>query len=104
MYPLTFFTDNLAYLWLLLAFLQLADGWTTWQVIRFGGHEADKLMLWFMSIFGTYWALVVTKVLVVAVTWYFIEQLPAWLMVGLVVMFSAVVTNNVIVLNKQKGR
>lgn len=48
---------------ILFAFLNLADGYTTWHVLRFGGYERNKVIVWLMERMGRYWALVFIKVL-----------------------------------------
>lgn len=51
------------------AILNLLDGWTTWQGLRFGGSEA-----WFpkylMNWIGAYPALLLLKVGIVAAVWW----------------------------------
>lgn len=91
------------YLWAFLSCLQVLDGWTTWQILRFGGYELDPIMKLCMRIFGTYDALWITKVSLILVTHYYIvvnNQLPLWVWGGFIGMFGGVVLNNILVLRK----
>ena len=95
--------EAMIYLWILLSVLQTIDAWSTTQVLRFGGVELDPIMKAFMKVFGTRWALVVTKGLVIAVSQYFMittNPLPLWFWGGFIGMFGGVVINNLIVLKK----
>ena len=57
--------------WLALALtaLQLADGWTTWQVLRLGGRETNPAVRWLMERIGAYPALLLTKCFAAALAW-----------------------------------
>lgn len=90
-------------LWIFLSVLQALDGWTTTQILRFGGHELDPIMRAFMRVLGTRWALVVTKVGLVVFSQYLMVEtnnLPLWFWGGFIGMFGGVVLNNLLVLKK----
>jgi hypothetical protein len=62
------------YLQLIFLLINCADAWTTWQGIRFGAREA-WLPRFLFKYTGVYWGLVVLKVGIVAVVWYFADDL-----------------------------
>jgi len=91
------------YLWIFLSVLQAIDGWTSWQIFRFGGYEIDPIMKIFIRVFGSLMALWITKVGLIIVTHFYIvvdNQLPLWVWGGFIGMFGGVVINNILVLRK----
>lgn len=54
---------------IVFAILNLTDGWTTYQGIRLGAKEA-WIPKYLFAITGVYWGLVLMKVGIVAVVWY----------------------------------
>ncbi len=82
-----------------------ADGWTTSQVLRFGGYEQSKIVAWIMLKIGKVPALVLVKVLPVIAVWYavFIGQMPLQLLVALEVLYGYVIIRNWKALKQQKG-
>lgn len=89
---------------LLFAALSAADAWTTWQVIRFGGHEA-WLPKYLMDLIGTYWALVILKVGIVALVWTIniFDPLPVLFMALVDLGYFILVASNYRQLQIQKG-
>lgn len=57
------------FLQIVFALLNAADGWTTWQVFRFGGIERNDWIAWCIKNIGLYWALLIAKVSCVVVVW-----------------------------------
>ena len=100
--------DLMNVLLLLFAAEMAADGWTTWQVIRFGGREVIPWLQWLMARLGTYRALLLAKVTPVAVVIYMAAwgyngskldaQTLAWICAG----YAVVIANNYRALQKQK--
>lgn len=94
----------------LFAVLMAADGWTTWQVLRFGGYEAIPWMTWLMTKLGTYPALLLAKVVPVAVVLYLTKygvngtyltpEVLAWICGA----YALVVVNNYLALRRQQRK
>jgi len=87
----------------IFAFESVADGYTTFQIIRFGGKEIGFpkfLFKWF----GVYWGLMIFKIGAVAWTWYAMlhggsPTVLAWLEVG----YAGVIVFNWLQLQKHKA-
>jgi hypothetical protein len=88
--------------WLVVAvvFLQVMDGWTTYQGIKGGLSESNMLVRVFIEKLGLYPGLVVAKGLVVAII-VVAHQYGAWngglgmaLLAGVAVLYLFVVSNN----------
>ncbi len=82
-----------------------ADGWTTTQVLRFGGYEEMHWIALLMKKIGVVPALLVAKVLPIAAVSYalYVHQMPWQLLAGLEVLYVAVIVNNWKALQRQKG-
>lgn len=91
---------------LLIAWFALcmaADGWTTWQVLRFGGVELWPSTKWLIKQLGLYWALVVMKsVPVVAVLWAATRGMDWRLLLAMCAAYTGIVTWNYLQLQKHK--
>ena len=80
-----------------------ADGWTTYQIIRFGGKEAWVPKFLF-DIVGVYWGLLLMKIGIVGWTWYVMlhggsPTVLAWMEVG----YAGVIVWNYLQLLKHKA-
>ena len=91
---------------LLLAIFSLesaADGYTTYNILRFGGKEA-WIPKFLFDITGVYWGLLLMKVGAVAWEWYAVTHggsltALAWVEVG----YAGVIVFNYLQLQKHKG-
>lgn len=92
-------------LMILFAFLNAADGWTTWQVIRFGGNEIG-VPKYPMEILGTYWTLVILKVGIVIAVWVinYFDPLPTLFMALVDIGYAVLVVWNYIQLQRSNTR
>jgi len=79
-------------LFAVMCVLQAADGWTTYQGLRYGARERNPIANWLMDALGTVPAIVVIKGVVIVVAWLLIPQ-PEYL-AGLVIVYALVVWNN----------
>jgi hypothetical protein len=92
-------------------FLQAADGWTTFQVLRLGrGHEANPNVKALMDRFGVYWGLMAAKAWVtllavgLLVVYYYFNPWCALIgLASIVIAYVPVIINNYRVLYP-KGR
>ena len=65
------------YALILFAILNAADGYTTWQALRFGAKELNPLLRWCFTLIGPYNTLLLTKILMLVAVW---KWMPvAWL-------------------------
>jgi hypothetical protein len=104
-------------LYLLIAFsvLNIADGYLTYQGIRFGAKEMNPLMRWAFMLAGPYYALLILKVCIVVVVWYFVmtvqpifeslrrPDILCWFMGIVDIGYALLIVWNWIQLKKQKG-
>ncbi len=82
---------------------QLGDGWTTWQVLRFGGFERTAWIKFLMGQFGTYWALVLYKG-AAALAGYWLYHINEWkYLAALTLAYAVQVFWNWRALQTQKG-
>lgn len=76
-------------LFILFAVLQVADAYVTVRALALPGkREANPIMAWFMDKLGVVPALILTKVVVVAGVFYFLDSTPLaalWLLNALYV-------------------
>ena len=79
---------------LLLAFvlLQIADVLTTWQVLAAGGWEANPVVVWAMTAFGSWWP--VPKLAFMLACALFMTRWRTLYIAPAVVLMSVVVVNN----------
>lgn len=91
----------------LLVLLFAADVRTTVYILNHGGTEANPFVRWLMRIFGDRTAgVVASKALVLALVLYNLPGLPMWLLVGIAVLYAAVVSWNfrqVLVIRRARG-
>ena len=59
----------MTYLLILFAALSIADAWTTWHILRFGGFERNTWIAKLISTLGLYWTLMLVKVGAVVAVW-----------------------------------
>lgn len=84
-----------------LCVLNLIDAATTYYIIKSGvGHEANAIMAKLISWLGLGAGLALPK-LAVLVALYIVAP-PAWALIGLVVLYTGVVINNVLVIQRSK--
>ena len=88
---------------IIFALESAADGYTTFQIIRFGGKEA-WIPKYLFDIVGVYWGLLLMKVGMVAYTWYAMlhggnSTVLAWMEVG----YAGVIVWNYVQLQKHKA-
>ncbi len=95
--------QTMSILLVVFALLNAADAWTTWQGIRFGAREAWVPKFVF-EITGVYWGLVVLKVGIVAVVWYFAADLGFTFIAVTDAGYAILVASNYRQLTKQKRR
>lgn len=89
---------------IIFALLNACDGWTTWQLYRFGGYEIMPVMSSAIKSLGLYWALLLFKVGVVAgVWWWAFNGLDVRVLAGLDVVWAGIVGWNLVQLQKHKG-
>lgn len=108
----------------LLTALQLFDGWSTYQIVKYGGYEKNRIVARLMGKVGVYAALCLWKVLASACAWVtaFTPQILARLsysdvrdwdwtvdycavvMVGLTMWFVWLAMENWQVLQYQRGK
>ncbi len=90
---------------ILFGLLNLADGYTTWHVLRFGGYERNKVIVWLMERMGRYWALVFIKVVpVAAIWWLLLHGLPVAVVAIACVVYAVQVYWNYEALQKHKNK
>ena len=53
----------------LLTALQFWDGWTTYQIIKYGGIERNPVVKWFIDRLGVYVTMLIGKTVAIACTW-----------------------------------
>ncbi len=72
------------------------DGWTTYQIFRFGGIEENPAIAWLMKHLGVYWALVVWKVSPVIGAWaaLYIWHAPWQLLAPVELLYLWVIAHN----------
>lgn len=84
-----------------LCVLSLIDAGTTYYIINRGiGHEANVIMAKVISWLGLGAGLSIPK-LAVLVALYIVAP-PAWVLIGLVVLYIGVVINNALVIHRSK--
>lgn len=87
----------------LFALESAADGWTTFQIIRFGGREA-WIPKFLFSIMGVYWGLLLMKVGIVGFIWYAMLHGGSLLVLGIMeILYLGVIIWNWLQLQKHKG-
>lgn len=86
-------TDLSLLLLLLLALLQLADGWTTWRILRMGGQELNPVILRLMLSIGIVPALMLKGIAVIAAAWFFFLPYP-WALGAMAAVQAVVVAFN----------
>lgn len=96
---------RLHYLLILFIAMMAADGWTTAQVIRFGGYEMNHWLRTLMAKIGVVPALLVAKIAPIAVVIYavYLGKMPFQLLLILDIGYAIVVYNNWNALQRQKG-
>ena len=68
------------------------DGYLTWNIHRFGGHELDPILAFAIKSLGLYWALLLFKVGVVAgVWWWAFHGLDVRVLAGLDIAWAGIV-------------
>ena len=89
------------YALILFAILNAADGYTTWQALRFGAKELNPLLRWCFTLIGPYNTLLLTKILMLVAVWKWmpVAWLP-WFCAG----YAALIISNYIQLLKQKEK
>lgn len=93
----------MTFLLILFAFVNAADGWTTWQVYRFGGYERNPIIKWFIARVGLYATLLLFKITPVVGVWIWAFNGLDWrVFAGMCVAFGAVTVWNLVQLRKQK--
>ena len=88
----------------LFALLNLADGYTTWHVFRFGGRERTNWIAAAIKRYGLYWTLMAFKVGAVVAVWalnYF-YPIPWQAMAGIDALYAWQVYHNWKQLQKHK--
>ena len=84
------------------ALLNIADGWTTYQVLRFGGRELNPVLAKLMSKLGVYWTLVAVKVgIVLLVWWASLHGMDYRLLAAIDIGYTVLVASNYRQLRKQ---
>lgn len=84
----------MAELFILLCVLQAVDAWTTLQVLKRGGVEANPMVRYFIDHYGAVPALVGLKVVVLMFVMAVWAHVTFWLLLALVVFYVGVVANN----------
>ena len=94
----------MTYLLAYFAVLNLCDAWTTWQVLKLGGIEANPVLAWSMKNFGVALTLAVFKITPVVVVWALWKwfALPAMVMAVIDIAYTALIASNLYQLRKQK--
>lgn len=85
---------------ILLVALFLADGVTTVALLKAGGREANPVMAGLMNAMGIKPALIVTRVILIAVALVYTD---ATTQIGAAILFGAVVANNLRVIHKLRN-
>ena len=81
------------YLFILFCLLQCADIYTTWKALTTNvGHEANPIMAWLFSEIGLKAGLIVAKIAICAVIYYFVTQ--DWLLAILDIAYVEIISNN----------
>ena len=96
------YSNSMTALLILFGLLNMADGYLTYQGIRFGAHEA-WIPQFLFRITGVYWGLLISKVAVVAALWYW-RPLPLEWMIAADIGYAILIAWNWRVLQKQKGK
>jgi hypothetical protein len=78
---------------LVLAALQVADGYLTWRILAAGGSERNPLMRRWLALVGTLPGLVLAKAVLLVLAWAFLLELPIVLS-ALAVAYAIVVLHN----------
>lgn len=93
----------------LIVILQLVDGWSTWQVLRFHrGSEANPAISYLIGKVGLFWALLISKgaAAVLIIGAYYFGLLGSMWGAGIVFLLAAfyavVIVNNVLILREAK--
>ena len=91
---------------LLAAFLllQLADGWTTHQILKRGGYERNPLVRMAMDTLGVVPALMLYKVLGCVAGWLVYSTGTLWAMALITVFMAGIIVNNELVLRRLQKR
>ena len=87
---------------LLAAFflLQLADGWTTHEILKRGGYERNPLVRMAMETLGVVPALLLYKVLGCVAGWLVYSTGTLWAMGMITVFMAGIIVNNEMVLRR----
>jgi hypothetical protein len=84
---------DMIYLFIIFCLLQCADIYTTWKALSTNvGHEANPIMAWLFSEVGLKAGLVIAKIMICAVIYYFVTQ--DWLLAILDIAYAEIIWNN----------
>lgn len=87
-------------LFVLFCMLQVCDVYTTKRILDTRiGHEANPVMAWLIRNTSPLAGLVIPKIVVVSLSYYFLRDSPA-VMLGLCAVYVWVINNNLKVLRK----
>lgn len=85
----------LTFIYILTVAMILADGYTTFRILRSGGTELNPVMRWFMRRFGLVLGILVSRLVAIgAVTMLYMAGLQT-LILAVYVVYVFVVANNI---------
>lgn len=88
-----------------LILLQIADGLTTYAIIKHGGYERNPAVRWVMAKLGLIPALIAVKVWAIGLLFIlYLIPLGTYAMIPLALLYVWVVANNVRVYRRLTGR
>lgn len=93
-------TDTSLAIFAAVCLLNIADIYTTMRILAAGGREVNPVMAWLMGALGTVPALIGIKVLALGVAYAYLAAAPMWSLAALLLVYVAVLTNNVIQMRK----
>ena len=90
-------------LFIIACILQAGDIYTTLRAIKLGAVESNPVIKRLMDAIGVKEALLLVKIAALIPLWVFRDQVPLWAWIGLIVLYVAVIWNNLRVIEKQRA-